>query len=110
MNGDDVLFQDAVAVNVNVKGVDLTLDCLVNDIIPQYQMLLGMDAIFKLGGIYVNDWEIVFGKNVTTVSVGGSIECKEALKDSVEDVDFTVQFADGEWTVVGVWKKPRVLQ
>lgn len=60
-------------------------------------MLFGMDAIFKLDGVYVNDGEIVFGKNVTTVSVGGSIESKEALKDlSVQDVDFTAQFADGK--------------
>ena len=112
MSGDDVLCQDAVVVNVNVKGKVLSLDCLVYDILPQYEMLLGMDAISKLGGVYVNGGEIVFGKNFTAVSAGSYVEPEEgkeeqgALKDfSIEDVDFTAHFSDGKWTVKWVYER-----
>ena len=113
MSGDDVLCQDAATVNVNVMGVVLELNCLVYDILPQYHMLLGMDAISRMGGVYVNDREFVFGKNVAAVS-------SESLNESInkptepnsennsiviEDVDFSAEFSDGKWIVKWVYEK-----
>ena len=104
MSGDDVLCLDAVVLNVSVEGVVLALDCLVCNILPQYQMLLGMDAISKLGGIYIEDGNIVIGKNVAAVSGGAKPE-EACTALSVKDVDFEAYFEEGKWTVKWVYDR-----
>jgi hypothetical protein len=53
MNGDGISVQHSRSVCIGVNGKVITLVCFVLDILPGFDMLLGMDAINLLGGVSI---------------------------------------------------------
>lgn len=103
MNGDEVMCTHSIALEIFVDGVALKLNFLVADIIPEYQILLGMDAICKLGGVYINEGSILFGTSVSAIAINdNSCEKELSAEDDtfrIDDIDFTAEFANGKWVV-----------
>ena len=106
---------------IEVSSKTIVVDCLVMDILPKIDMLLGMDAIELLGGVVIkspNDVEfvtkskclkreIVKSVNLNYGCVSKDKECNaEANREDkieIEDVDFQAEFKKGKWTVDWNW-------
>lgn len=93
------------------------VDCFVTSVVPGYGVLLGMDAIGKLGGVTVSKGgkEIRFGSDQ---EASGTVDHTSARADRctaavsppadnehliIKDKDFEAEFAEGEWQVSWSW-------
>lgn len=95
MNGSVTQCADSVDVTVTVQGKELKLNCLVSNLLPGYDMLLGMDAVPQLGGVYISDeGGVTFG-----VPVGQAAASAVHMKDR----DYEITFADGKWLARWTW-------
>jgi hypothetical protein len=99
MNGERVVCKGISHANVIVDvGVEAMLECLVTEVLPGCEMLLGMDAIRAMGGVEIGE----DGK----ASFKRRSMCVLAEKDSavrIDDEDFVGEFKDGHWTVEWKW-------
>ena len=102
MNGDTSKCTERVDIDISMNGTSLQLDCLVSPIIPGVDMLIGMDAISRFGGLKVTrEGEVVlFGKE----AVGAASAVRATIRiEDIDTEDFTASF-DGSWTVRWKWK------
>jgi ribonuclease HI len=97
MNGELSECQFAVVLNVVVHGMTVVLDCLVADVVPGYDLLLGMDGVKELGGVEVcgNGSRVTFLKEKRIVAMAEEV--------AVHDKDFSAIFKNGAWTVEWKW-------
>ena len=81
-------------VEVRVDGQVVSLLCLVMDkLIPEFDVVLGMDAIKRLGGLRLHgDASLQFGLSAVGTK---SLE--------IEDADFQASFDGNKWTVRWRW-------
>jgi hypothetical protein len=100
MNGDVVLCKGTWSTMVMVNKKEFPLNCLVSNVVPGYGMLLGMDAITILGGVYVSGGGrlIRFGCDVSSTCAVGVVSGLQ-----IEDQDFSAKFEDGKWVVKYNW-------
>jgi hypothetical protein len=97
MNGDGISVQHSRSVCIGVNGKVITLVCFVLDILPGFDMLLGMDAINLLGGVSIQgNGQIEFPTSFGCVS-----EVSPSL--DVNDQDFHATFRSGKWCVEWKW-------
>lgn len=83
---------------IQVLGRVVTLSCFVCDILPGYDLLLGMDAVSALGGVSISG-------DRRTVTVKPNDFCGAALSAEeliIKDKDFEAKFENGRW--VAAWK------
>jgi hypothetical protein len=88
MNGLVAQCNRAVEVDMDVEGKNVMLDCLTANIVPGFDLLLGMDAVERLGGIQVSR----DGRNVKFL--GGEYFAAMSMGISIDDKDFSAQFRD----------------
>jgi hypothetical protein len=103
MNGDTEKCALSSEVIVNVKGRRVKLNCLVVDVLPGYQILLGMDAVTALGGVRI------FGNGRVEIAENDSCALAEVAdvdqRIQIEDTDFTAKFENGKWEVEWRWRE-----
>ena len=95
MNGSLTPCTSFCSIKIDVSHVALTADCLVSDLLGDYDLILGMDIITQLGGLIID-------KNGNVNFNSNNSAC--AVSCVVDDVDFDVQFVDRKWTVKWKWK------
>ena len=62
MSGDSVECTQACTVSVSVRGATITLSCLIVDKLPECELIMGVDGIRKLGGVWIKEnGDVVFG-------------------------------------------------
>ncbi len=95
MNGSVSVSSFKCRIDINVSGRCITLCCLVSDLVFDYKFLLGMDAIFELGGVFIDkSGNVIFE------------QCCTALSSlSIDDVDFTAEFKNNAWTAKWKWSE-----
>ena len=96
-----------VDVEMRVGDRDIKLQAIVVEkMIDGIEVVLGMDAITKLGGVMVSQNSVKFGQGISIGAVGwskdGWMRGAECLR--VEDKDFSATFDGEKWTVKWVWK------
>lgn len=98
MNGESVKCAGCYDCELTVEGCKLRLNCLVADVLPGYDVILGMDAIKIMGGVWIggDGSQVSFDRNEVCASAGGS-----ELK--IDDQDFYAEFRDGQWHVSWKW-------
>jgi hypothetical protein len=98
MNGETVSSKKVPGVVVEVGGSKIVVDCLVTTLLSGYSMLLGMDAIKLLGGVWIGqDGSITIGSAV----LGAAATSEHELQ--IEDEDFRAAFEGGRWVVSWKW-------
>ena len=101
MNGEEVNCSESCMCEVVVDGRCVMLDCIVSNVMPGFCVLLGMDAINRLGGVHIKDQgkTIVFGnKDADVIS---AMAVREKIK--IDNTDFQAVFADERWKVRWKW-------
>lgn len=101
MNGDVVSCFKTLICTVSIAGKTIELNCLVSEIIPGYDVLLGMDAITAMGGVTVTERSVNF-----PVFVSASTDKSPEI--TITDKDFEAKFSDGEWTASWKWTEESV--
>ena len=62
MNSQTVICSQAWVISLDVHGTSVQLDCLVAQVLPKFEILLGMDVVGELGGVRVgSNGVVVFG-------------------------------------------------
>jgi transposase InsO family protein len=97
MNGEVESCTHVALVDMVVEGNKVTLNCLIADIVSGFDVLLGMDAIDKLGGVSIsnNGKTVRFLRETSIASV--------SVEMNIVDKDFSAQFRDGIWVVKWNW-------
>jgi hypothetical protein len=99
MNGDTVKCISSCQIMLALNGVKLKLDCLVAEVLPGYQMLLGMDAVAAMGGVRISgDSKVIFERDT------GIVAAADVTDVEINDEDFSALFHDGKWTVKWKWR------
>lgn len=100
MNGDVVNCFGSQLVTMSVEGTEIMLDCLVSKVLPDCDMLLGMDGISMLGGAFIDMSGVRFnGRSGTS----GRVVAAAAPVLTIEDKDFRAEFEGGQWIVSWKW-------
>ena len=95
MNGDVAQCSDSVDVEIRVGSESLILNCLVMNMLPGFDMLLGMDVVSQLGGVHVRaDGDVCFGPMSRQVA---------ASAIHLSDKDYHISFNDGTWSARWTW-------
>lgn len=100
MNGESVLCNCSSILQVLVCGVQIELDCLVAEVLPSYEMLLGMDAVSPLGGVTIGGRGNVMIRTWKDIDLGAAAKIEPI---EINDCDFKAKFAEGKWTVEWNW-------
>ena len=102
MDGSMASSSKSAIVRMTIEGQEVVLDCIITKILPQFDMLLGLDGIAKLGGVSVDaNSRVIFpsqkggGENVAVAT------CND--KEEIKDVDFSAWFNGHFWTVKWKW-------
>ena len=53
INGEMFECAEVCDIEVNVRGVEITLSCLVEDNLPGWDLIIGIDGIRKQGGVHI---------------------------------------------------------
>lgn len=102
MNGDETTCFQVALVSLVVASINLKVECLMADIVPGVDMLLGMDIIGRLGGLRIgSDGCVRFGDDNIACLFKRS-ECQNE-PIVVSDKDFSAVFKDGKWEVEWNW-------
>lgn len=98
-------------VNFSIQDVEFSVNCFVLDILPGYDVLIGMDIISYLGGVYICKEGVnfltdgmssaVLKQDKVVCAVGGDV-CRN-LK--IVDQDFSVDFDGESWNAKWKWKE-----
>ena len=92
--------------NINIKKVNFLLKVIAADkLIDGVRVILGMDAITRLGGVRVDSKQIVFGKEECATAVTSPVPSQEMFDDKIDDVDFEAKFNGNRWVVQWKWKE-----
>ena len=81
MNGNSIEIKHQIVVNLSINDTTIDLECLVADIVPEYQMLLGMDAIRLLGGVQVGRDGETINFNVEQLTIGATAVSQEKTSE-----------------------------
>lgn len=122
MNGNSVASSGSCSCDLVVAGERVRVRCLASEIVPGFDILLGMDAIQLLGGVRVaaDGKTVRFGSHevsaVAEPCVAGELEEKregkkpglmsrnpEEAEVELIDKDFVATFKDGSWHVTWKW-------
>ncbi|XP_065675760.1 uncharacterized protein LOC136091968 [Hydra vulgaris] len=110
MNGNSIEIKHQIVVNLSINDTTIDLECLVADIVPEYQMLLGMDAIRLLGGVQVGRDGETINFNVEQLTIGATAVSQEKTSEvssstilKLIDKDFVAEFKNGSWSVSWKW-------
>ena len=95
MNGETTTCKGVVQAILNVNGKEVFVELLVNDVLPSFDILLGVDVIDQLGGCTFANGTVVFGAD--------NVCCTLTPTLKVDDVDFSAEFSDGRWIVKWNW-------
>ena len=97
MNGRQAVCRAASQLKVACHGRRFNLSCLVADVVPGFDLLMGMDAIRKLGGVQVSR----DGTRVTFLEQENVSAMSTEVR--IDDKDFEAVFTNGAWTVSWKW-------
>jgi ribonuclease HI len=98
MNGDVMACESSCRVLVLVGGHEFSLDCLVTELLPGFDMLLGMDAVAIIGGVRIGgDGSVTFANVVSAAAQAQSRSLE------LKDEDFSANFSNGKWEVRWNW-------
>jgi ribonuclease HI len=103
MNGESVLCSLSCVVLVVICGVEIKLDCLVAQVLPEYDMLLGMDAVSAMGGVTIEGNGKIWFKKDRDISLSAAAKTEEI---EIKDCDFHAKFSEGKWIVEWNWVSP----
>ncbi|XP_065646575.1 uncharacterized protein LOC136076869 [Hydra vulgaris] len=110
MNGNSIEIKHQIVVNLSINDTTIDLECLVADIVPEYQMLLGMDAIRLLGGVQVGRDGETINFNVEQLTIGATAVSQEKTSEvpsstilKLIDKDFVAEFKNDSWSVSWKW-------
>ncbi|XP_065645530.1 uncharacterized protein LOC136076000 [Hydra vulgaris] len=117
MNGNSIEIKHQIVVNLSINDTTIDLECPVADIVPEYQMLLGMDAIRLLGGVQVGRDGETINFNVEQLTIGATAVSQEKTSEvssstilKLIDKDLVAEFKNGSWSVFWKWlMEPRIL-
>lgn len=105
-------------VRVVVGGQTFWLSVIVaEDLLEDVEVILGMDVVARLGGVYVDRSGVVLGPrggvvnyegpvcSVTASDISKTAETKECVTDDllIDDCDFVAIFDGDSWTVKWKW-------
>lgn len=118
MDGSIVPCYTKQTIELSIKNMKIQVACLVMDVLNDYELLLGMDAIKELGGVTIDErGAITFGKSWldcnTMVKTIESNSCKVAVDDTnveeivIDDTDFVIVFREGHWKVEWKWQNAK---
>ena len=102
MNGDIATCYQVCHVTFNVNGISLNLECLVSKLVMGYDVLLGMDALGRLAGVYIDSaGRMEFCVEKACVA---KVHCSaNETTLNIFDDDFSACFNNGKWTVKWKW-------
>lgn len=117
MNGDRVRSLSSSCCVLQIGEKSLNVDCLVSNILPGCGVLLGMDVIKLMGGVFVrgdrritfesasNESEREYAEVVRADSTVLSTvtDCVGTDSLRLSDKDFEARFEAGEWVVSWKW-------
>ena len=83
---------------LRLSGQKIKLQCLVIDVLSGFDLLIGMDAIKRMGGVRTGKSGEIEFQRVKEVAAAGVQQ-----KLEINDVDFGSKF-DEAWTVRWKWK------
>ena len=85
---------------------------VLDSLLSQFDLVLGMDVIQEIGGLYVKERRVVLGDPaLSLVSLEGSVHASDvSLAIELEDVDFKARFDGQKWVVSWKWrnKEPKL--
>jgi len=106
--GGQVISGMLKTVNVEVGGLMLQVEvCVIDEIMPETHVLLGMDVVKRLGGVIITaDGQV---KWLRRENMTMSVQTEESTNvispgNRISDVDFDAIFDRGEWKVRWKWK------
>ena len=106
LNGHTTKCNGNAEIDIEVTGCrHLKLQCLVApDLVCGVQLILGMDAVIKLGGVSVSvDKVVKFGDTGYNHCVAsGIVQDKSGIH--IDDSDFSAEFDGHKWVVKWKWK------
>ena len=86
-----------VQTTIDVLGKPVELDMLVlPKIMPNFQMILGYDALKKLGGVEIDENGVIRLKQSCLQT------CVSKVETEINDIDFEAKFVNDRWVVI--WK------
>ena len=110
MNGQSVECLRRCNCKICFDAITLELDCVISELIPEFDLILGMDAIRSLGGFtLLKDGRPIFpnisssSKGSTTFSTVCAGKCENAQNLHIEDQDFSAEFDGHRWIVSWKW-------
>lgn len=115
VDGREVKCNGTSIVRLMVRGMSLTIQAIViNKIVTGVDVVLGMDAIARLGGVTVYRNSVRFGghQGAAGVQFEKGVTGTAGLDKSctIEDQDFSAHFDGEKWTVKWAWKgEPPIL-
>lgn len=97
MDGSIVRCHSCVKMHVYVCGNKVDLDCIIAEVLPGYEILLGVDAISQLGGVYVSGSgePVEFGRRGNQ-----HVGCTSI---ALNDCDYDIKFQNGKWVAKWTW-------
>lgn len=104
MDGKDTVCSTACTLSMEVEGVVLKVDCVVGEILPPYDMLLGMDFVKLMGGVFVDgSGNIEFGTRGNNSRLVVACAEEGEIQEVINDDDFSAVFKHGKWVVEWKW-------
>lgn len=83
---------------------------VTNNIIENIDVVMGMDAINKLGGVRVGQGNIQFGSAKCLLTACADSEDTMKKASIIEDKDFRAEFDGTQWTVEWFWKEDQPVE
>ena len=78
-------------ISLKFKGKVVNVECLVADLFPDCELLIGLDVVLALGGVNIDSFGKVCLINQPLCNVSLSAD------NCIEDDDFSANFVDGKW-------------
>ncbi len=94
-------------IKVRIDNCELDHEFLCTQtLMAGYDLLMGIDLIFKLGGITIRNGKATFASESENQGKTAVLACVQDTDGEllIEDVDFTARFDKGHWTVAWKWK------
>lgn len=118
LNGSKADVSMMSSITLEVENLSVNLDCLVMEILSGVDLILGLDAINKLGGVTIvpgnnihfenakKEQELdCLNENICTGINEKSIQLEKTNNDLfIDDSDFSAYFDGEQWVVAWKWK------
>ena len=114
VDGAEVRIAGDGRLELMFDGQIVMLECLVlSKMLPNFNLVLGMDFVSQMGGVYVTgDRKVRFGRSTEVAEAGtrmaltteaGPMFSSVEKRLVVEDVDFDADFDGSKWLVRWKW-------